>query len=596
MLVLIGFVHGRFRYDMVALAALVFLAALEIVPRGEAFEGFGHPAVITVAAILVVSRGLENSGVVDLISRQLTRFAQRPETLVGSQTTVVAAASGFMNNVGALALMMPVAIRVARRAGHARAIVLMPLAFASLLGGMVTVIGTPPNIIVATSREEPFAMFDFAPVGIAVAVAGILFLTLVGWRLIPRRDDDDEATFAIEGYLTEVVVPPDAKVVGMRIREIEEASGGSASVVAVVRGERRLPAPSGFEVVAPNDVLVLEADVDELGELLTETGLQTVPDREAEKQEEEDALAEASGISRPVTVGSREELLGSDEVELMEVVVRPGGMLSGRSASGLRLRDRFGVNLIAIARQGGAIRGRLNEVRIERGDVLLLQAPREVSGATLTMLGCLPLAERGLRFRAQPRVLAGIAIFGGALLASAVLNQIPIQFAVVAAALAMGVTGLVTLREAYESIDWPILVLLGAMLPVGASLESTGAAARIADWIVLVAEGLPLVVVIALMLVTAMMLSDIVNNAAAAVLLIPIALSIASGLGVSEDALLMAVAIGASSAFLTPIGHQSNVLVMGPGGYQFGDYWKVGLPLEVVIVLVASPMLALVWG
>jgi di/tricarboxylate transporter len=438
-------------------------------------------------------------------------------------------------------------------------------------------------------------MFDFAPVGVAIAGAGILYLALLGWRLIPRREGDDGSVFGIEGYLTEVVAPENALAVGMRVREVGAASGGAASVVALVRGEHRFPAPSGWEVIAPNDVLVLEADVDELSELISDTGLVILPAHEALEEAAEDAVREASGLPPAHSLDSR-ALLNSDEVELLEVVVRPGGLLSGRSAAGVRLRERYGVNLVAIARQGGAVHTRLNEVRIQRGDVLLLQVPREFSSSTLALLGCLPLAERGLRFRAQPRVLLAILIFGVALFSAAILGVIPIELAVTIAALAMGVTGLVTLREAYEAIDWPILVLLGAMLPVGAALETTGAAARLAGWLVQVADGMPEVVVIGLVLIVAMMLSDVVNNAAAAVLLIPIAMSTAEGLGISEDALLMAVAIGASSAFLTPIGHQSNVLVMGPGGYQFGDYWRVGLLLEVVIVLVASPLLMIVWG
>ncbi len=583
--VLAAFVSGRVRYDMVALGAVAFLAVLEIVPRGEAFAGFGHPAVITVAAVLVVSRGLENSGLVDLIARFLGRFGRRPETLVASHATVVAGASGFMNNVGALALLMPVAIRVARRAEHPRAIVLMPLAFASLLGGMITMIGTPPNIIIASARSDEFAgfsMFDFVPVGLAVAGAGILYLALVGWRFIPRRDEDYEAAFAIEGYLTEVEVPEGSSSAGKRIMELEE-SNGALRVVALIRGQRRVPVPSGFQVVSPGDVLVVEADADTVAEFVADAGLAVVSEREAADEEE---IARAEG----------RELLASDEFELVEVVVRPGGLLGGRSASGLRLRERFRVNLIAIARSGGAVRLRLQDVEIRPGDVLLLQVPREEAAATLALLGCLPLAERGIRFRGQSRVLLAVVIFGGALLAAAVLNLLPIQLAVTLAALGMGAVGLVTLREAYEAIDWPVLVLLGAMLPVGGALESTGAAARVSDLLVVGAEGAPLILVVALVLFVSMMLSDVVNNAAAAVLLIPIALSMAAGLNQPPPALLMAVAVGASSAFLTPIGHQSNVLVMGPGGYRFGDYWRVGLPLEAVIVAVAAPMIVLVWG
>jgi di/tricarboxylate transporter len=570
---LTAFAWGRWRYDIVALGALAFLAALDIVPRERAFTGFGHPAVITVAAVLVVTRALDNSGLVDLLARTLVRAGGRPEGLVGSHASVVAFCSAFMNNVGALALLMPVAIRVAKRAGHSRSIVLMPLAFASLLGGLVTLIGTPPNIIVATARTPSFAMFDFAPVGAAVAVAGVIYLALIGWRLLPRRVPvDEDSTFDIGAYVTEVVVPEGAAAAGKRIVELEAASGGAVSILALLRDGRRIPVISGYEVLVPRDVLVLEAVADDLRTLLSDSGLETVAEHERAPDVEIEGVA------------------------LVEVVVQGGGLLAGRSALSLRLRERYGVNLIAIARQGGRVRRRLNEVRLQAGDVLLLQTAAESSAATCRMLGCLPLAERGLRLGARPRVLVAVVIIGVALLAAAGLRLVPIELAIVLAALTMGLAGLVSLRESYEAIDWPVLVLLGAMLPVGAALESTGAAARGAGWLATLTGGLPAIFVVGLVLFLAMMLSDIVNNAAAAVLLIPIALSTADTLAIPPDALLMAVAVGASCAFLTPIGHQSNILVMGPGGYHFRDYWRVGLALEAVVLVVATPLIMLVWG
>lgn len=626
--VFVGFLSGRVRYDMVALGALLFLAAVEIVPRASAFNGFGHPAVITVAAMLVISRGLENSGVVDVVARRLVRFAGRPETLVASHTTVVASASGFMNNVGALALIMPVVIRVSKRAGHAPAVVLMPIAFASLLGGMVTMIGTPPNIVIAAAREGGFSMFDFTPVGLAIAVSGILFLSLVGWRFIPTRESaDSDHAFDIEAYLTEVVVGDQARAIGMTVADFEAASGGSARVLSLVRHGRVLPAPSRGNVLAVDDVVVVEADADDLAALLTETGVELLAAREAAAEAAAQAMAEGLAVAADIDItrdvpaatatdlaraaaygsigggGGGEEdapprpasLLDSEEVRLVEAVVRPGSMLSGRSAGGLRLREQYQINLLGVAREGLRRYERIDRFTLRPGDVVLLQAPAEGLAAALTILGALPLAERGIRFSARPRVYAAIGTAGLALGAT-ILGLLPISIAAVIAAVAMGALGLVTLREAYESIDWPILVLLGAMLPVGTALETTGAAERVSAVLLTVSEGLPLVLAIALMLVLAMTLSDIVNNVAAAVLLIPIALSVAAGLEASPDAFLMAVAVGASSAFLTPIGHQSNVLVMGPGGYQFSDYWRVGLPLEVVIVLVASPVITMVWG
>jgi len=621
----VAFMWGRFRYDMVAICALIFLAAVEIVPRGQVFAGFGHPAVVTVAAMLVISRGLDNSGVVDLIARRLAHFSKHPTTLVASHTTVVASASGFMNNVGALALLMPVAMRVSRRAGHRAAVVLMPLSFASLLGGMVTLIGTPPNIVVASARPGGgFAMFDFAPVGLVIAVTGVAYLSLVGWRLIPvRGTGSDDVALQIEGYLTEVVVGAESSAVGKRVQELEGLGSGSLRILAILRRGRRHPAPSPSEFVEAEDVLVVEAEADELNEFVTSAGLELLSAREAAEDEEArriqeeiaraqgvagtkgdanggSALATVSAASAEVESDSEAEseqgsVLDSADVAVLEAVVRPGSMLSGRSAAGLRLRERYRVNLLAVARQGGTMHVRLDQLRLRPGDVLLLQAPIAGLETSLSTLGALRLAERGLRFNAQPRVFAAIAIAGLALVSTA-FGIFPVEIAAMLAALTMGAAGLVTLRDTYESIDWPVLILLGAMLPVGGALETTGAAALLAEGLVAVSEGLPIIVVTGLLLILAMMLSDVINNVATVVLLIPIAVSLAVGLDASTDAFLMAVAVGGSAAFLTPIGHQSNVLVMGPGGYRFSDYWRVGLLLEILIVLVATPMIVLVWG
>ncbi len=421
---------------------------------------------------------------------------------------------------------------------------------------------------------EPFAIFDFTPVGAAVMVAGVTFLALIGWRLIPRRPerDEGEGLFDIKQYLTEVRVPEESSMVGERLAELERRAEATLAVVALIRGGRRLRAPSTFERLRVDDVLILEADTDTIEVLVQELGLE------------------------PAGSGDLGEMeLDSEDVMLVEAVVMAGAPIERRSAFDLRLRMRYGVNLLAVARQGGRLQQRLARVRLRAGDVLLLQGPAEEMADTLAAIGCLPLAERGLDLSQRRGMMAAVLIFGGALLAAAGLRIMPIEIAILLAVLAMGTAGLMSLRQAYEAIDWPILVLLGAMIPVGASLESTGAAAQLADWLVQAGGSLPPWAMLAVILVVAMLLSDVVNNAAAAVLLAPIAISTANGLEVSSDPFLMAVAIGASSAFLTPIGHQSNILVMGPGGYRFSDYWRVGLPLEVIVVLVAVPMLLLVW-
>jgi di/tricarboxylate transporter len=547
-----------------------------VVPADKAFAGFGHAAVVAVAGVLVVSRGLRNSGAVDTIASLLGWVDHRPTLQVAALTSLVAFCSAFMNNVGALALLMPVAIQIARRGGHSPSLVLMPLAFGSLLGGMTTLIGTPPNIIIATVRAqavgEPFRMFDFTPVGAGVAVAGVLFLSLAGWRLTPKRQGQAsrEELFHINEYTSEVRVPEGSKLVDNPLREVEAAVEGDVIVAGLIRNERRMPAPSMFEVVRPGDVLVIEANPKELKAVMDAGGLELVGSEPGEKA------------------------LGSEKVSLAEAVVLPSSIIEGQTPRSLDLRWRYGVNLLAVARQGSRVRDRLGDVRFTAGDVVLLQGDTERLRATMTTLGCLPLAQRDLQLGKPRRVLLAVGIFTAAL-AAAGLGLLPVQVAFVTAAALMVLARLLSVREVYDSIDWPVIILLGAMLPVGQALETTGGARLIADQILRAAGHIPPWATLALLLVGTMFLSDLVNNAAAAVLMAPIAIHVAQGVAASPDPFLMAVAIGASCAFLTPIGHQSNTLVMGPGGYRFGDYWRMGLLLEAIIAAVSIPLLLWFW-
>ncbi len=573
------FVWGRWRYDAVALLALLALVLGGVVPGDEAFADFGHPAVVTVAAVLVVSRGLQNSGAVDLLARWLTVAGASPTRQIAATSGLAATLSAFINNVGALAVLMPTAIRLARQAGNRPSAVLMPLAFASLLGGLVTLVGTPPNIVIATFRAdasgEAFAMFDFAPVGIGIAVAGLAFVSLVGWRLIPRREEAaSEELFEISDYLFELRVPVGSPTDGRSIAELGAESNADFVVVAVERGDRRIGLPSGFELLHAGDELVVEASSEALDALVAEAGLEAAGGR--------DGAADR---------------LGDGDVVLAEAVIAPGSSLPGRTVVQADLRRRHHVNVLAVSRSGRQSRVRMRDTVLQVGDVLLFQSNRHELPGTLEALNCLPLAERELSVgRRERRALLAVTIFGGALMTAAALRLLPIQVAMAGAAAVMGLVGLVSPREVYESIDWRVIVLLGAMIPVGGALEETGLAADAASVLVAVSGDLPLWTSVAAVLVISMFLSDIVNNTAAAVLMAPIALGVAGGLSASPDPFLMAVAVGASAAFLTPIGHQSNLLVMGPGGYRFGDYWRLGLPLEAIITVVAVPLILLVWS
>lgn len=572
------FVLGRWRYDIVAILALLAVVYTGVVSPKEAFMGFGHPAVITVAAVLVISRALKACGIVDHIVRLLAPTRKSNMYQIAAASSLAAMLSAFMNNVGALALMLPVVLRNAYRAGRSPSQVLMPLSFATLLGGLVTLIGTPPNIVIAAFREQstgvPFNMFDFAPVGLVVAVAGIIYITVVGWRLIPqhrRGEAGVEDRFQIEAYITEAVVPENSALVGEQIRKIEQLCENEVTVMAIIRDRRRLLAPAGIERLWKNDILVLEGDPTALeplfdGGMLTQMGDQDV----------------------------RAEELHSDDIRLAEAVVMPNSPIEGRSMRGMRMHDRYGINLLAVARSGEAPRARLRNIQFKVGDVLLLQGERNTMQQALAALGCLPLADRGLKVARRRRILLPIGIFGAAI-AAAASGLVPVQIALVTAAVALILTKTLSLREVYQSIEWPVILLLGALIPIGEALQATGGTALIAGAIISLSGQVPTWAMLALLMVASMLLSDLIHNTPTAVLMAPIGASIAGGLGLSVDPFLMAVAVGSASPYLTPIGHQSNTLVMAPGGYQFGDYARMGLPLDILIVAVAVPMIMWVW-
>ncbi|APE29891.1 SLC13 family permease [Halomonas aestuarii] len=595
-LTLAAFVWGRFRYDLVALAALLGSVMLGLVPADEAFLGFGHPAVITVAAVLVLSRGFERSGVVDLIADQVLKVGDRLFLQLVALVGTVVVISGFMNNVGALALLLPVAMRVARQHDTSPSLLLMPLAFGSLLGGLTTLIGTPPNIIISSYRGdavgESFGMFSFFPVGAAVALAGFAFIVLLGWRLVPRRAGkaSTEEMFDTAHYLVELGVPEGAKAVGWSLRDLQDELEETIPVLAVVRDEKRRAGHAFHGTLREGDILLVEAGPDEMKLLEDKAGLAV--GAEPEEEEGEHQAPEADPERREASPG--QEKVDTEGLQLVEAVVRNDSMMVNRTVTQLRLQNQLGLHLVAVARDGERLKQRLRDIRFRAGDVLLLQGDEGGLSESLATLGCLPLASRNLTL-GQPRLLLiSLAIFAAAILAM-VLDLLPSAVALSGAALLSLMAGVMPLRDSYQAIDGPVIVLLGAMIPVGQALETSGGAALVAEALLVLGNDWPVVVTLTGLFVVTMMLSDIINNAAAAVLMAPIAASLAEGFGASLDPFLMAVAVSASCAFLTPIGHQSNTLVMGPGGYRFGDYWRMGLPLEGVITLVAVPMILWAW-
>lgn len=583
------FIWNRLRFDVVAMLALLAIAIAGLIPTDQLFSGFGHPAVVTVAAVLVISQGLVNGGVVDSIAGLLGRVGHRPTLQVLTLTGVVALCSGFINNVGALALLMPVAVWMSRESGRSPSMLLMPLAFGSLLGGTMTLIGTPPNIIIASYREgaSAFGLFDFAPVGAAITVAGLAFITLVGWRLTPRRGDDDEGDgklFSVGDYLTELRIPEGSSFAGATLHNLLADSGEDKDVVvlALIRDDDRQLAPSTYKVLKENDLLLVESDTESLQTFLDKTGLELGSQEQEESDAEEDDKA-------------RKKELNEGDVQLTEAVITPDSSLVGQTANRLNLRERHGLNVVAVARQGHRLKRRLGDIRFNAGDILLVQGFEDTLTGTLSSLGCLPLAERGLRLGSPRKTILAAGIFIASII-TIVSGWLSAPVALVAGAVAMVLAGLIDAPGAYKAIDWSVIVLLAAMIPVGQAMESTGGAELIAGQMLAVGDGLAPAASLAMVLVGTMLLSNVVNNAAAAILVAPIALSLSGELGMASDALLMAVAVGASCAFLTPIGHQSNALVMEPGGYQFGDYWRLGLPLSILVTMVAVPMILLVWG
>lgn len=583
------FIWGRWRHDVVALGALLACVIVGLVPEREAFAGFGHPAVITVACVLVLSHGLQRTGAVSRLAQRLLPSGAGVLLSIAALTGLGALLSAFMNNVGALALLMPIALQIAARLELPPGRVLMPLAFGTILGGMTTLIGTPPNLIVSSFRAQhgsgPFAMFDFSPVGVAVALAGVLFITLLGWRLVPKREVGNAASFDTGHYLTEARVKEGGKAQGKTLREIEQLlEEADAQVVAMVRNKLRLTAPNPRRVLQADDVLVIEADPEELGEVLGQLDLLLEAEREAEEAEQQqDKDGEAD-----------KKASNGEDRAMQELLVKPDSSLIGRSASSTRLRSRYSINLLAISRQSHRSIKRLRSTLIQSGDVLLMQGSAEDIGEFASDYDCVPLAARAINIPdpRQANLALGIMLLA---IAAAAFGLLSAAIAFASGVLAYMLLRLVPLRAVYESIDWPVIVLLGALIPVAGAMSATGAADLLAR---LLMENLAqgnAIITLTLLLVVTMTLSDFMNNAATAAVMCPIALSAASQLGVSPDSLLMAVAIGASCSFLTPIGHQNNTLILSPGGFRFGDYWRLGLPLEILVVLISVPMLLWIW-
>ena len=569
-------IWGRWRYDAVTLVALAALVLFEVIPINSAFSGFGHPAVIIVALVLLISRGLQESGFVGLIGGQLSKIPLSENQFLLVILVTAAALSSFMNNIGAMAILLPVTIAVCQQNSWNPPKFLMPLAFASILGGMNTMIGTPPNIIISQYRETytgtSFNFFDFSFVGVAVSLLGVVFIAFLGYRLVKVRQEagDEIKLIDLKNYLFEVRVKKDSKAIGKRLSEIKKVAGPETEVLGIVNESGAVSKVSMVTKFAHNQVLVIKTSPDDISRLQSDLDLEISEDLNTIKE---------------------------SDLEEIEVMVTASSRLIGRKQEFLKRLASEDLALLGLWRQGAKFRTRLSREIFRVGDVLLLgvrSIDEEGVKERIKHLGLMPLMQREMQvIPSRSRLLKSIIFFVTFLLLAA-FNVINIVIAFLLCVLAF--IGVKVLNgNLYRSIEWPVIVMLAAMIPIGQALETTGISNNIAMFISGYTEALPVYMIILLILVVTMFVSDIINNAATAIIMAPIAANIASQLGAPVEPFLMAVAVGASCAFLSPIGHQCNTLVMAPGGYKFGDYWRLGLPLEIVIAAISVPMIMYVW-
>jgi di/tricarboxylate transporter len=572
------FAWDRLRYDVVGAIALSAAALTGVIPTEKVFQGFANPVLIIIASVLVIGRAITISGIVEAVMRPLLHATRTTSSQVGILTACVTFFSAFMKNIGTLGVFMPIAIQTAQRNERSPSCYLMPLAFGSLVGGTMTLIGTSPNLLISTVRQEvegrPFGMFDFTPVGLPLAIIAVAFLAF-GWRLLPkdrRGTPAPDQRFEVGSYISEAHIPAGSLLIGKTVGDLEQLSDGEISVTAIIREHGRRYIPRSYWVLFGGDLVVLRADPVILHEVVAKGGL---------------ALAGAGEIA-----GTEPK---KEEVETVEAVVTAESPLIGQTPASLHLRQRFEVNLLAISRSGENIRTRLHRTALRVGDVVALQGYSDTLSETLTRLGCLPLAERNLALGAKrPQPLAIVILLIAMMLVA--FGLLPVEVAFFVAAVVVILLRLLSLKEAYDAIDWPILVMLGCLIPVGGALKDTGADALIASALTLVAAHLPGFLAVGLVLVTSMLVAPFLHHAAAVLVMGPVAAAIAAGLGYQPDSFLMAVALGASCDFLTPIGHQNNALVMGPGGYHFGDYWRLGLPLSCLIAVLGTALIVRIWS
>jgi di/tricarboxylate transporter len=571
------FVWGRFRYDLVSLGALLAGVLLGIVPAKSAFDGFSNDVVVIIAMALVVSAAFARSGIVEMALRPLLARLKNEASQAPAMAVASAVLSMATKNVGALAILIPVAQQLSRRTGTPISRLLMPMSFASLLGGLVTLVGTSPNILVSQVRQQtegkPFGMYDFAGVGLSLTALGLIFLSF-GYRLLPTQRTGRRAlsdALAEKTYVTEALAPEDWSQGPQRVGEIRAKASGEAQVTGIIRDGRRKTSPHANAMVRPGDVLQLEGDPETLHRLIADAQLQ--PHR----------------AHRPL---ERHE--PKEEIRSIEAVVGVDSPLIGKSARRADIQTNYNVKLLAVARSGRRPTQRLKTAAIQAGDILLLHGPESDLPGALEGLGALPLAERAVRLGAKRPLYLPAVILACAMVLVA-LKILPVAIAFTLAAALMVLFRCIPMREAYGALDGPVLVLIGALIPVSEALQKTGGADIMAGSLSSLFAGAPPLLVLASLMTASMLAAPFLHNAPTVLILGPVAVGVAHRMGLSVDSLLMGVATGAACDFLTPVGHQCNTLVLAPGGYRFTDYARLGAPLSLLVIVAGTLLISVIW-
>jgi len=574
-----AFLWGRIAYDLIAMSALLVGVLIGVVPAARAFEGFSDDVVVIIAAALVISTAIGRSGLIEAIMRPVMPKLRTTSVQVPVMAGCVLLLSMITKNVGALAIFMPVALQLSRRTGTSVSAMLMPMAFASLLGGLVTLVGTSPNILVAKVRADtsgaPFGMFDYTPVGLSIAVAGFLFLT-VGWRLLPRNRhaaSTMEAAFNLEDYTAEVRVPPGSAMAGRTVRQMEALSEDDVKVALVVRERFRRFLPTPDWVLREDDVLLLRGEPSDLERLVARAH-----------------LVLTGSLAGAVAGGEG----GGDTVSVVEGVVTAASPLAGQTLAHARLEERFALGVLAVSRSGTRIAQRLGTVRLIPGDVLVIRSASPRMPEVLGDLHILPLAERAIALGRNNRsLLPGLVLL--AAMGLVATHALPVSVAFFGAAVVLLLLRVMTMQDAYAAVEWHVLFLLGALIPISHAVRDSGGTELLAGWMTEAVQGYPPLMVLAMVLTLTMVITPFLHNAPTVLIMGPIAVALAGRLGLNADTFLMAVALGAGCDFLTPIGHQCNTLVMGPGGYRFGDYARLGAPLSLLVIVAGIPLLTFFW-